>query len=312
MKTRIFISCGQMKETGELEIARDVASRLSNDFDCYVALNEQTMLGLRENIFEQLSRSEYFLFIDFRRERLVSGTEVGEPSLSSMPLRCRGSLFTHQELAIASYLQLPVIAFHEAGIDERDGMRGVMQLNSTRFDSRSQLAESIEAAVRARWQAGWKRFISIEAAEKPFGDARDMSLNQALVRHFHLAVRNPHHAKVAEDCRVYLVGFEDLNRGAVASYEPIEVKWAGSTLHSVLILPGQARRFDAFQVSRENPYRLIFKGFSDSTEFRPQIVQPGKYRITYLATSSTLGTAKKTVEIQATGNFETVKMTVEA
>lgn len=56
------------------------------------------------------------------------------------------------------------------------------------------------------------------------------------------------------------------------------------------------------------PHQLIFKGFSDSTEFRPQITKPGTYRITYLAISRNLGEAQKVIEINATGILASISM----
>ncbi|MHC1635988.1 MAG: hypothetical protein ACXQTS_05140, partial [Candidatus Methanospirareceae archaeon] len=70
-KARVFISCGQQKGTDEIEIAHRVAERLKEmDFDPYIAIEEQTLRGIKENIFKRLQESEYFIFIDFKRERL--------------------------------------------------------------------------------------------------------------------------------------------------------------------------------------------------------------------------------------------------
>jgi hypothetical protein len=110
MKAKVFISCGQRRNTEEIEIARTISRRLiSLGYDPYVATEEQTLKGVKENIFSQLTSSEYFLFIDFRRER------IDELDL------CRGSLFSHQELAIASLIDMPLIAFQEEGVLREDG-----------------------------------------------------------------------------------------------------------------------------------------------------------------------------------------------
>src|SRR5712692_545511 len=106
LRARVFISCGQAKGSAEESTASALAARLQVEgFDPYIAVQEQTLRGLRENIFAQLAQSEYFVFIDFKREPL-EGTD---------PPVCRGSLFTHQELAIASYLDMPLLAFQESG-----------------------------------------------------------------------------------------------------------------------------------------------------------------------------------------------------
>jgi hypothetical protein len=66
LRARVFISCGQSKGTSEIDIAHRIAERLEEEgFDPYVAVEEQTLVGLTENIFGRLRNSEYFLFVDF-------------------------------------------------------------------------------------------------------------------------------------------------------------------------------------------------------------------------------------------------------
>jgi hypothetical protein len=49
---QIFISCGQSKNSDELTIAKDIATRLDNaGFRTYVAVEEQILRGVAENIF---------------------------------------------------------------------------------------------------------------------------------------------------------------------------------------------------------------------------------------------------------------------
>jgi hypothetical protein len=70
-RARVFISCGQNKVTDEERIAREIGLRLSElGYDPYIAIQEQTLRGLKENIFGRLEESEYFIFIDFKREEL--------------------------------------------------------------------------------------------------------------------------------------------------------------------------------------------------------------------------------------------------
>lgn len=70
LRARVFISCGQSKGSDEPKMAEEISKRLTDlGFDPYVAVAQQSLRGPKENIFEQLSRSEYFLFVDFKRER---------------------------------------------------------------------------------------------------------------------------------------------------------------------------------------------------------------------------------------------------
>jgi len=147
-RARIFISCGQSKESDEPQVAREIAARLEKlGFDPYIAVAEQTLRGVKENIFEQLRKSEYFLFVDFKREFLV-GTE---------PQVCRGSLFSHQELAIASFLDIDVLAFQETGVKRTDGLLQFLQANSVTFIDKHTLPNVVADYVQQRgWSPNWK------------------------------------------------------------------------------------------------------------------------------------------------------------
>lgn len=121
-RARVFISCGQNKETNEAMIAGQIRERLEKlGFEPYIAVEEQTLRGLKENIFHQLSSSEYFLFVDFKRDKFENEDVY------------RGSLFSHQELALASYLNIEVLAFREAGVKTEDGIMRFLQANTIQF-----------------------------------------------------------------------------------------------------------------------------------------------------------------------------------
>jgi hypothetical protein len=132
LPARVFISCGQRKGTDEVQVARDIEAEFRKlGFDPYVAVEEQTLRGITENIFRQIETSEYFVFIDFKREHI--------PDRNA----CRGSLFSHQELALATYLGLPIIAFREKGVIPEDGIMGVLQGNSYDFTDRHFLKDVV-------------------------------------------------------------------------------------------------------------------------------------------------------------------------
>lgn len=148
MKARVFISCGQNKSSDEATVALSIKNWLdSKGYEAYVAIDVISVRGLRENIFDQLKKSDYFLFVDFKRERVI-------------PLNCskgktyRGSLFTHQELALASYLELPILAFRHESVRATEGMLGVMQINSKPFKDYSDVLPLVEVEVDAAEKRG--------------------------------------------------------------------------------------------------------------------------------------------------------------
>lgn len=123
MKARVFVSCGQNMQNDEIQLARRIGQLLESlGYDPYVAVAEQTLRGVKENIFARLAESEYFLFVDFIRELLPNGNH-------------RGSLFSHQELSIAAFLDKPLIAFQEQGV-QLEGVLAFVQGNCTSFSNR--------------------------------------------------------------------------------------------------------------------------------------------------------------------------------
>jgi hypothetical protein len=141
IRARVFISCGQQKESDEVKIARDIADKLDRmGFDPYVAVAEHTLKGVQENIFQKLSQSEYIIFIDFKRERLCN---LGPNGTVEDTQRHRGSLFSHQELAIATYLGIECMAFQEKDVKEEDGILRFIQANCIPFTDRHLLADVV-------------------------------------------------------------------------------------------------------------------------------------------------------------------------
>jgi len=280
---RVFISCGQSKQSDEAAIASNVAARLRElGFDPYIAVLEQSLRGLKENIFEQLSKSEYFVFVDFKREQL----------LGSEPATCRGSLFSHQELALASFLEIPVLAFQESGVKQDDGIIRFLQANATPFTDRHLLPSVIADQVQGRqWDPRWRNEIVLERDPAQYGDAQ-FAGTQERGRFFHISVRNRHRRKTATNCYVYLEAVTRLDTATKIPLNAVEIKWAGYVLPNTHIPSHTARRFDAFYIRHHLPTQLQFNVFSDSTEFIPRIGGEGRYELSYLVVSDNFPPAR--------------------
>lgn len=207
-RARVFISCGQAKGTDEEGIAAEIARRVDElGFDPYIAIQEQTLRGLKANIFARLKNSEYYLFIDFKRERL-SDTE------------CRGSLFAHQELVLAAYLDIDVLAFQEQGIKKNDGIMQFIQANAVPFGDRSMLPSVVAESIRRRsWDSTWRNELVLERDPKKFTDADRVTLQTGAPagkgRFFHVDVRNHHRTKIATNCYAYVSQIINLETGDI-------------------------------------------------------------------------------------------------
>ena len=283
VKAKVFVSCGQAIGSNEVEVARQVAANLARlGFDTYVAVEEQTLRGLKENVFAQLADSEYFVFIDFKREAL--------PGLH--PVIHRGSLFCHQELALATFLDIPVIALQEAGVKRDDGILRFVQANAVQFSDRHLVPDVVAGLVAQRqWRADWRNALVLERASTQFGDA-NLRGTASVARFFHIGVRNLNRHKAARNCHVYLERAIRIGASTPIPVETIEFKWAGSTLPYVTIGPQSCRHFDAVWFVLDKPTEPRFSVYADAAQFTPAIPGVGEYRLVYAAVSENFETAR--------------------
>jgi hypothetical protein len=303
-KAQIFVSCGQQPH--EMEIVDKIEARLKDmDFDVWVTRRTCSVNGVKEHIFTALQNSEYFLFIDFKREKLKS-------SFSCCPAY-RGSLFTNQELSIASYLGMEALGFQEEGIKELDGMMGTILLNCDKFSDKAELPDLIERKIKEnKWRNDWKAQLCMDRADPE--DALDVKNDPPAI--FHINLRNQDWRKPALDCRAYIDAVYDLNKDRKIDFRTFELKWAGTTVPNVTIMPGGFRRFDAFTLCKYYPARLCWRtpfSFADTPKVWPLIWGEGKYLISYVVTSFNFLPVRTTFQLELKEDyFQTVLTVVES
>lgn len=212
-------------------------------FHPYLAIEVHSPSGLATGIYEHLRTSEYFLFVDFARDRL------GRSS------RARGSLFSNQELAIASYLSLDSLYFVDSRIARREGILGAIQGNPIEFDELRSLPRLISRNLReAKWDCDSRLELRVEPLPGVPSDARIGRTNRGapiLARFWQFRIRNLHPRIVATDCRIQVVDIR--GPGAVAASGPLEAKFAGITWPTVAVPPLSTRQFDALIVPHSDP-----------------------------------------------------------
>jgi hypothetical protein len=274
IRARVFISCGQNRHTQEAEVANQILRRIeSMGFEPYVATEEQTLKGIKENVFAKIEESEYFVFVDFKREKLENG-------------EYRGSLFSHQELAIAAFLDKEVLIFQEVGIKKQDGIISAIQGNAVQFTDRHLLSNVIADRIRElNWKSNWRNELVIEIEKTEDTDA--ILSNGRTYRWYLLNVKNLHHRKNAFDCIAYLESVKNIATTHKQLYPPIELKWNVVTVPRVIIPPGYIRAFGAFYVSHENPSNIYFNINTfiidnDSVYDKFTLKGPGSFELTFV------------------------------
>lgn len=291
-KSRVFISCGQRKDSEELTIANQIADKLKEmGFDPYIAVEEQSLKGVKENIFGRLEKSEYFLFIDFKRERLFKTNEKFVDTGNH-----RGSLFSHQELAIATFRDYEVLAFQEEGVKKDDGILRFIQANCIPFSERHILPSTVAEKVREhKWDPTWRNELILKRNDSDFKDARTPHVG--VERYHHIRVINNHKDKIARNCIAYVERIKNLGTGDMRVLELVELKWKGTRTVGVSIAPKSFRYLDAFHINYSNPtianlglnpFIVDWQGYLQDY----QIMGSGDYEIDYVVFSEDFSPAR--------------------
>jgi hypothetical protein len=297
LRAKVFISCGQRKDTDEITIAHRIAERLSQlGYDPYIAVEEQTLKGVKENIFAQLASSEYFVFVDFKREGLKTGRKK----------EYRGSLFCHQELAIASYLDIPCLALQEGGVKHYDGILGFLQGNAVSFTDRHLLPSVIADEVQKRgWKANWKCALRLTRC---LDDHEDSSTIYGPCRFFQIDVRNEHRDKIAVNCYAYLESARDLVKGQSIPVETAEHKWRGYLPPNANIMAQSHRRFDSFFVRLALPRELLFNVHTDYAGLIPKLDGSGPFELSYVVYAENFPPARGTFRLALSDNLDDIQL----
>lgn len=307
MKAQIFLSCGQDSKRGEKQIAEAIKRKINESdlgFYCWAACEVQDLRDLRDVIFKRLEESDYFVFIDFKRESLSF-------SFLSAIFRKgghRGSLFANQELAVASYIGLGdcVMLLQEEGV-ERGGVLNVVLANmkegETRFppSGRAALPDQVCKLIKKKrdnqeWSNQTRNALALSICSD--SAARLTQVDGRISRPFHIKVENLHHRKDARNCFAYLDEVVDLNSNQNFKWETTEFKWERTRLASVRIAPNQSyRRFDAawlFEKAGRNIEMAFFNPVVPSTtDYYPHQLQAGRYRLTFSIVSDNFEPVRK-------------------
>jgi hypothetical protein len=145
VKGKVFVSCGQHGRA-ERRVARGISELLiARGFNVYLAIDVQTILEINTGIIEELKDSDFYLFVNFRREKIGWS-------------KFRGSLFSNQELAIAYALGFEkLLVINQRGITP-EGMLRYIGNNAETFRGAGDCCAVVERGVdRAGWAPDYTR-----------------------------------------------------------------------------------------------------------------------------------------------------------
>lgn len=307
MPGRVFISCGQASDAEKI-VARELSKWFRDrGFSPYVATQVQSIPDLNSGLIGELKRSDFYLFINFRREKLASRRSRNV---------YRGSLYTNQELAIAYALGFEHMLFLNQESAERGGMFGTIVSNSPEFDTVDEVLPLVERVVaQARWDPAFSRQLIATGLRwtkraVTYSDHVAWEGLQARERQARILVgcfRNPRLDISAHDVAMRLKTIEDEAGSRTDSSDGTPLKVSGQyQSYSQIIWPEGAGEFDLLAVDAANPTRVFLNSKQDLDPRRPVVAAPGNYQLVYELVAVGFPKSELTVQLTVTGDLEPV------
>jgi hypothetical protein len=298
MPAKIFLSCGQ-DSPEEKKVGEDLKNCLTlQGFEVFLAFKTQRMEDVDDIIIKNLESSDYFIFIDFRREKIKG----------FMRKQYRGSLFTNQELALAHYLKFEKAMFLQQTGIRLEGMTKYFLSNPEKFDSFQEVIDKVKLLIeQRRWMPTYSRQLSVKnlrMEKRPIG-YRDHAGEYAQYVWF-AHIENRRSRTRAENTRSRLVNVTD-PMGKPGCPDRGLLKWAGQFGYERLIMPNEDEPFDAFAIDFKNHLEVYLHSAADVP--REPIIKgtPGVYKLKYQVIAFNFPTMEFEVELKLTGNIETTK-----
>ena len=275
-KARVFISCGQATDA-ERKIAADVKRWFQRrGFQPYVAIQAQTLADVNSGIIDELKRADFYVFIDFRRELLVTG--------GAKRKTYRGSLFTNQELAIAFLLGFEHVVFLQQLGVERNGLLNYMGSNAEIFSRSDDVLPLIKKLVTARdWKRSYTRHLLLGndafwGGPFTYGD----QTGQRNVRTFYVKIYNQR-AELGALSSVARLEHIVRPDGAIdRKIDRSPLKATGSAQsYTQVIWPQSVATWDCLSVSIEEPPNIYLNSSLDVVPRKPIISEIGEHLLAY-------------------------------
>lgn len=283
----VFLSCGQRE--GEREIAREIKRVIETEFrmDCY---NADSVQGFDDvmSVTDHLSKADYFLFIDFKREITKE---------NPIPI----SVFAHQEFALARAWGITEpIAFQEEGVKSY-GILAYVLAHPISF-TRENLLEKIREEIGKRWDKNYSRNLVIDRVEASdpeelirFGDHTGSSIE----RTWFLFVQNRRKDRPAFNTIAILHSVRNEATGQHSRPDSSYLKWAGQMGFQKTIFPKDEAHFDAFSIRVGQPG--VFIHSAADVERKAIITDVGRHILEYRIFSESFPPVSATVRLNYTG-----------
>jgi hypothetical protein len=295
MAGKVFISCGQATNA-----ERAVGNSLfewfkEKGFDPYLAVDVPTLFDLNNQILKDLANSDFFLFVNFKRETGATGF--------NLPL----SLFSHQELAIAYSLGFErVIIVNQKGA-LKEGILKFIVSNTPEFEEKAEVLGIVKKVVEtAKWNKEFSR--GLFANNLVWGDVnprmlyRDHSLPQPMCQvTLFCDIVNNRFNQGAGDCIARLAFIKKEGDERKPSWDRSHLKVTGQSGYKQNIFPASHGAFDLLSINYHNPDWACLHSALDTAPRQPIIQGPGKFELDYEVFAENFPLLRFRVKIELNG-----------
>jgi hypothetical protein len=268
MKSKVFISCGQ-----SAQIEKDLAKKIkdwfiSNDFNAYVAITTQSIQDVNSGIIEELKSSDYYVFIDFKREQI--GDNI-----------YRGSLFTNQELAIAYLLDFEKVAFIRHKDIKLEGISQYMLSNALTYENENEIFDKLTNYIKeSQWTTQYTRHLHIKELNFPGPFTYTDHRGQRQCHILTLSIVNKRHDIAAYNTVARLEKIES-EKETKNSPDMNYLKVTGKGGYNQIIWPTGEGAIDLLNVTYNDPEKIYLNSSSDIHPISPIIYKAGQYILHY-------------------------------
>ncbi|MEK6645478.1 MAG: hypothetical protein AABY84_02230 [Candidatus Firestonebacteria bacterium] len=301
MSAKVFISCGQ-KNSDEISIAGEIKSWLEKQgFMAYVAKETHSFEDTKKSIIFELENSNYYLFIDFKRERICeSGNEI----------KYRGSLFSHQELALASYVGFGNTIFIQEKDVEQNGFLGYILSNPVVFNNKAEVLSLVENEVKEHnWDKNYSRHLIPESICKngPFiyNDQQGQGQNSEYI--WSCRIQNKNTNRDARNVKAILSGIKNPKDNNVKPFiDGKYLKWAGHYMCFEQTIPRlNSRRLDLFSIYDNRLFKIYLHDDSDESRTPVNDGNSGDVYLEYSVYAQDFPVLRFVLKVKLTGNIKT-------
>lgn len=303
MAGKIFISCGQSNKY-EKKVAKEISGWLiTQGFNPYVAVQTQSILEINSDIINELKSSDFYLFINFKRERIIK-----TPKDLHKKATYRGSVFTNQELSIAYSMGFEKMIFVNQKNVKRDGIFGYIVSNTPEFKKYNEVLKIVQdTIVASNWDPLYSRNLFCQNlcwSNTPIIYSDHTGQRNVKVLYTDIVNNRPDIGALNTVARLKSI---TNNGNKILSSDRSHLKCTGTIGYSNTIWPKNHIAFDLLSIDINSQTDVYLHSSLDVKPRNPIITTIGIYDLEYEVYAASFPVLTFKVQLDLTGNASTTR-----